>query len=259
MKILDCNGIYIIFNNQTEDYYIGSTSKTFKRRLSQHISDLKKQKHRNIHLQRAFNKYGWISFTFAIIEVVQDQSNIIPREQYYLDTLKPHYNIAIIAECSSKGRKQTPEQIERLRQINIGRPAWNRGLRFSEESRKKMSESKKGKSFKRGVSTKSKNPVKRSDGKLYDNPSLAALELGVKANTIIKAISDKKIKRTVKGYYFEYIDYVDPLKYIVKCKRGYTVRVKDTYLGYVGTIDEAISLRDSYLKSLDKSESEELE
>lgn len=259
MKILDCKGIYIIFNSQTEDYYIGSASISFKKRLTQHISDLKKQKHRNIHLQRAFNKYGWISFTFSVIEVIQDESTIIPREQHYLDTLKPHYNIAIVAENSAKGRKRTPEQIERLRQINIGRPAWNRGILFSEESRKKMSEAKKGKSARKGISTQAKNPVKRSDGKVYDNPSIAAAELGVKANTIIKAISDKKIKRAVKGYYFEYTGYIDPLKNIVKCKRGFTVRVNGTYLGYVGNLDEAIELRDSYLKTLDKSETEEVE
>jgi group I intron endonuclease len=43
------------------------------------------------------------------------------------------------------GKKHTPESIEKNRQSNLGKPAWNKGKTFSEESRKKMSAARKGK------------------------------------------------------------------------------------------------------------------
>lgn len=207
MSLMNKTGIYIIFNHITEDYYIGSASVKFCNRQRQHKCELKYNRHRSIYLQRAYNKYGSNNFTFSILEVVEDQSNIIPREQWYLDNWKPRYNIAKIADNSAKGRKMSEEHKQRLREINLGRPAWNRGIPFAEESRKLMSLAKKGKRppnyGKKGERLK---PLMRSDGKLFDNPTKAAIELDVKPNTIVKSISDKTRVRTVKGYTFKYID-----------------------------------------------------
>lgn len=199
-------GVYKILNKVTQDFYIGSTTISFSRRFTQHKSDLRKNKHRNIHLQRAYNKYGLDNFEFIIVETIEDDSIILEREQFYLD-LKPKYNLATIAGNSAKGRKLNPEQIEKVRQRFIGKPSWNKGLKFSEESRKRMSEAKKGKtSPKKGITGISDNPIIRSDGQIYKNPQEAAEILGVKANTIIKSISDKKIIRKVKGFTFKYLD-----------------------------------------------------
>ena len=199
-------GVYKILNKVTGDFYIGSTSISFSRRFTQHKSDLKKNKHRNIYLQRAYNKYGLNNFDFIIVEIIEDDSKILEREQFYLD-LKPKYNLATIAGNSAKGRKLSPEEIERIRQRFIGKPSWNKGLKFSSESRKKMSESKKGKtSPNKGKTGISKNQIIRSDGQVYKNPQEAAEILGVKPNTIVKSISDKTKIRKVKGFTFKKLD-----------------------------------------------------
>jgi group I intron endonuclease len=45
-------------------------------------------------------KYGYSEFSLEILEYC-DPINIISREQYYLDNLKPEYNILTIARSSN--------------------------------------------------------------------------------------------------------------------------------------------------------------
>jgi len=196
-------GIYKILNTVTNDFYIGSASVDLKSRKQQHFCGLKLNKHRNIHLQRAYNKYGKDSFVFNIIEYCIP-ADCIKREQFFIDTMNPHYNIDRVAG-SRRGYKMTKEQIEALSKRLKGKPAWNKGIPFGVESRKKMSEAKKGKpGARKGLVGVNYNPVIRSDGVIFNNPHLAAMVLNVKANTIIKAISDQNIVRKVRGFIFKY-------------------------------------------------------
>ena len=74
--------------------YIGSTIKSFKYRLSQHYSNLRSDNHPNYILQAAYDKYG--EFKTNILEKVNftNVKELRLREQYYIDLLKPEYNIA---------------------------------------------------------------------------------------------------------------------------------------------------------------------
>lgn len=208
MNELDRTGIYKIVNTVTNDFYIGSTKVCFRRRFCQHKSDLRKNIHKNIHLQRAYNKYGKNNFSFIILEVMDNLDEIVIMEQLYIDYEKPKYNIIRDVENYGLGRTLTPEQklahSERMRKRR-GIPSWNKGLKFSLESRLKMSKSMKGRVCKyKGVVGRNYNPVIREDGVIFKNPYYAALELNVKPNTIIKAISDKTKVRRVKGFTFKY-------------------------------------------------------
>ena len=84
-------GVYKILNNQNNKFYIGS-SKNLSKRWTQHKSDLKNKTHINIILQRSWNKYGEDSFSFEIVEECH-QDILLNREQHYIDTLKPEFNI----------------------------------------------------------------------------------------------------------------------------------------------------------------------
>jgi group I intron endonuclease len=85
-------------------------------------------KHGNSHLQRSWNKYGENSFRFEIVEELPT-SQLQSVEQQYLDWCKAisewSYNIGYDAECSSRGRKFTPEQIEQLKIVQ--RRNWAEG------------------------------------------------------------------------------------------------------------------------------------
>jgi group I intron endonuclease len=98
--------IYKIENSLNNDFYIGSTT-NLKKRYYTHLYDIRKNKNTCVKLIRAVNKYEEHNFIFYIIEKC-DISNLLNREQYYLDKLNPKYNIAKIAG-SNLGIKRTEE------------------------------------------------------------------------------------------------------------------------------------------------------
>jgi group I intron endonuclease len=155
------SGIYQIRNVITEECYIGSAI-NFHNRWFEHKRALRKNKHCNKHLQNAWNKYNEESFIFEIIEEVLNKSNLIIKEQYYLDLLKPEYNICQIAgsttgaafydskdfrqkqSISHKGKKRSDES-KRKQSISMLGNKSNTGLIMPEYVRKKISIANKGK------------------------------------------------------------------------------------------------------------------
>lgn len=97
--------IYKIENTITKDFYIGSAVDYNYRRWL-HLHRLRKGKHHSPILQNSFKKYGEGAFLFSIVEEVLDKEKLIEREQYYIDTLNPRYNICRIAG-SALGYKHT--------------------------------------------------------------------------------------------------------------------------------------------------------
>lgn len=82
-------GVYKIENLITHKIYVGSSVDMPSRR-NDHFSALRRGVHVNRVLQNSFTKHGEINFKFSIIETCD---NLVEREQYYIDTLKPEYNI----------------------------------------------------------------------------------------------------------------------------------------------------------------------
>lgn len=119
--------IYQIRNIIDNKIYIGS-AKYKRKRFFHHRSQLRINKHANILLQRAWNKYGEDVFEFQVLEQVTPE-NLITREQFYLDKFKPFaprgYNICRTAG-STLGRKRTKAEKEYLSKLNKGKklPQW---------------------------------------------------------------------------------------------------------------------------------------
>ena len=88
------SGIYMLLNKINGKRYIGS-SKNLRARLWEHRSLLRHNKHINQHLQNAWNKYGEINFDYSIIEFC-DENIRYEKEQFYVDAIKPEYNISIV-------------------------------------------------------------------------------------------------------------------------------------------------------------------
>lgn len=96
-------GIYKIESNiEPEKFYIGSSS-NLEHRERQHLSMLRNSTHFATYLQNYVNKNGIDSINFSIIEEC-NLENIIIKEQFYIDTLKPIFNSRLTAE-SNRGHK----------------------------------------------------------------------------------------------------------------------------------------------------------
>ena len=137
-KIPEISGIYSITNILNRHRYIGSTN-NFKRRLTRHRSELRKNHHHSQYLQRAFNKYGEVHFQVEILEKCEPiHDTLLMIEQKYLD-LKPEYNISEVADRPARTNVVVSDETRmKLRLANLGK-------KHSEESRKKMSEAQKKK------------------------------------------------------------------------------------------------------------------
>lgn len=133
------SGIYCITNTSNGKRYVGSAVKLQQRRR-EHWSRLGQGIHRNPHLQNAFNMYGISVFRFDVIEYCEKMC-LIEREQFFIDTLHPEYNIMAKAG-SNIGHRWTDEQKARLK---ITRPVSGfKGKHLSEEAKAKISKANTG-------------------------------------------------------------------------------------------------------------------
>jgi hypothetical protein len=86
-------GIYEITNLITGDNYIGQSTHLTKRK-HEHFSQTKENYYSNQKLFEAMNLYSQDVFSFTVIESLPiDKKLLLKREQYYINKLKPTYNI----------------------------------------------------------------------------------------------------------------------------------------------------------------------
>nr|YP_009568375.1 GIY-YIG endonuclease [Orbilia oligospora]QBL02006.1 GIY-YIG endonuclease [Orbilia oligospora]QID02759.1 GIY-YIG endonuclease [Orbilia oligospora]QID02827.1 GIY-YIG endonuclease [Orbilia oligospora] len=95
------SGIYMLTNKVTKDFYIGQSKNIYNRFLNYFNPAYIKRSNNSI-IGRALVKYGYSKFSLTILEYC-DKSNLTTREQYYLDNLKPVYNILKTAGAYSDG------------------------------------------------------------------------------------------------------------------------------------------------------------
>lgn len=119
----DTPGIYVIRNTISGRVYVGS-SYQINSRWRSHRKRLRKGNHHSTTLQRSWNKHGEKAFLFEIVEVVWNEGNLFPREQYWIDRLN-----------------SSDPQIGFNMHSKVG---GGRGYRFSDEARALMSETRKG-------------------------------------------------------------------------------------------------------------------
>ena len=164
-------GIYKITNIIDNKIYIGSSTKLHKR-YYYHLNLLRNNKHYNIHLQYAFNKYNEKSFIFDIVEYCEENV-LIEKEEFYIkyyNTLDDNYGYNINPNGdrppSWVGKKHKNETKIKISQSNKGKI-------ISVEQRELISKTHKGKiiseDHKKILSDKNKGDKNAMYGKkLYD-------------------------------------------------------------------------------------------
>ncbi|GJP47534.1 hypothetical protein CLOM_g8841 [Closterium sp. NIES-68] len=114
---------------QPEHTYVGSTN-NLKRRILYHRSDFARNKNTCPLFYQAIREHGWQQFEFAVLEHVLVEAHLLQREQYYLDSLLPHFNVNKLV-WSEKGISRFPQDAQ------IDRIKWPRKL--SDETKAKIS------------------------------------------------------------------------------------------------------------------------
>lgn len=109
------SGIYKIINKVNGKYYVGSSVDIPSRR-NQHLRMLDKNRHTNVHLQNAWNKYGKELFHFVVVELLLE-SELLTREQFYLDECKsnPDSNYNLTYSSTAPMRSPSKMMIERVK------------------------------------------------------------------------------------------------------------------------------------------------
>lgn len=167
--------IYKITCVVTDDFYIGSAVKP-KRRRWEHWDALKNNRHHCVALQIAWNEYGEDAFEFEVVEDVSDESKLLGIEDTYLARYAGNpdcYNTALSTQipCSTQkevrekitqslkehyannphprqGKKHTPETLAKIAANRIpprGENHYRYGKTVSEETRKKIGDTQRGK------------------------------------------------------------------------------------------------------------------
>lgn len=113
------SGVYAIINQAGGNMYVGA-SKGVTSRWVRHQTLLRNNKHHSRHLQNAWDKYGPQRFQFVILAFC-GVDDLADTEQYYINTLRPVYNVIKIVGAipSSKtrnaGRKHSEETKQKMR------------------------------------------------------------------------------------------------------------------------------------------------
>lgn len=130
------SGVYLVKCLSNGRQYVGSSS-DIRKRWKEHRYDLRHGKHHNRHWQNAWNKYGESQFAWSMLEETPCDDRIIrQREQHWITTLRPEFNVSEYAFPTRLGATASDET---KRRMSVGRrAAWSR---LSEDERASIRQS----------------------------------------------------------------------------------------------------------------------
>lgn len=211
-------GVYQIRNKINGKIYVGSASFSIFDRWKRHLVSLKKGTN-NQYLQNSYLKYGSSCFEFSVLEECKPEECIV-KEQFWIDTLNPEYNILKVAG-SWKGHRHKQHSIEKMRIGNLGK-------RASIETKKLLSSQRTGTKNPRFGLPKERHPYFNKKGNehpsfgrpawnrrrvicisnsmIFESVTMAGKALNIDPSSIVKNINGKY--KSAGNKTFAYIDNV---------------------------------------------------
>lgn len=142
--------IYQITNMLTGDFYIGS-SQSFARREWQHRYALRRNEHKNPHMQASWNKYGEEAFVFEVLEEVPEGEDVLAFENKHLHAHVGRHNCFNVNRDAAAPRlgqtlsAATKGKISRNRKgKHAGESHYRYGQTLSDDVRARISETQRG-------------------------------------------------------------------------------------------------------------------
>jgi group I intron endonuclease len=195
------SGVYLGTNLINGNNYVGSSVNLGKRFSSYFSFNYITNPKNNMLINKALVKYGYSNFSLEILEYCDDPDLAISREQYYMDLLKPVYNLSKVAgsslgfkhtaESRSKmGGIRSPEQLAKI--ISATQNSHSNGDGFSPDVRAKISKSM----VNFNIKTKGKKVVFTSleteEILTFVSMRDASLKMNISRNTINQHVLSKK-------------------------------------------------------------------
>lgn len=195
-------------NNLTKSLYIGSSSNLSRRFQTYfNVKTINNRRGRSI-IYQAIIKYGYKAFNLYILEYCKKEE-LIKREQHYMDTLNPQYNILKVAD-SCLGREHTQETKIKMSLAKLGIKLTEEtktkmslaslGLKHTEEAKAKMSKVKLGnqsrpKGYKHTEETIAKLKLAQQNRTKLPKPGISVKILDLKTNKSITYSSYREAAR----------------------------------------------------------------
>ena len=185
------NGIYGIKNLVTGYVYVGKTEVNFGDRWDCHKAQLRGNYHDNKNLQQAWNQYGEENFSLIILHDLSDDDDINALEKFYIRKYQEQdlcYNIHQGGENGWPGIQITNKAKSEIGQKNKQHMT---GVKMSEETKKKMSESQKNKKLNTPETVKE---IRRLYNEEHKSTGQIAELLNIKKGTVCSIVSYKTWK-----------------------------------------------------------------
>jgi group I intron endonuclease len=272
--------IYKIINMITKKVYIGQTVRNNpNERIRAHF---KKARHVDL-VYESSKKYGKDVFTSEVIYIAFDLDELNRAERYfisYYNSLVPNgYNIQLGGNGAGKLSTETKKKMSRnIRKWYQENKHPFKGKSFSKSHKEALSRVRKGfdstarrKGRERWIEKKKMKiisiNIKTKKETEFNSIKECADSLGLQGCNISRVLAGKTNRTQHKGYTFRYKERENnqlplpkdrKLKYITSVnKGGYSVVIRGKYIGWRKTLEDAMEIRDTYLKKLDNIPEEE--
>lgn len=163
----DTSGIYVIVNDITKEFYIGST-RDLNRRLSHHFGLLRRGKSTSKKFQKSFDEWGYANFSYYLLYKTDDTNNMRERENDLLE--ENSGNVLLLNTSTING-------------------TWNNEGNPFQEQRKEVSQ--KISLAKKGKRNINKMHLVVADGVLYKSYQDAEDGTAVNSSTVHRRVNSK--------------------------------------------------------------------
>lgn len=186
-------GIYRIKNLTNLKFYIGSSNDLGRRfRIYFNVNQLMRS---NMYIYKAILKYGYSNFSLDIIEYCEPNL-LISREQYYIDLLKPEYNILKVAYSFLGFKHSLSTRIQMsINNTGVNHPLY--GKKPSYETRIKIGKALRSNSTIDIIPNLNWNGVKLNTFSLYNKTNIKIKVFDLSNNLVNEFSSIKSVAKVL--------------------------------------------------------------
>lgn len=204
--------LYKATNMVNGRFYIGITNRQLRHRKWKHVCSSNAGS--NLKFHRAIKKHGKENFSFEPMWYLSSYKEALDEESRLIRILRPEYNLTA-GGGGIFGHKMSEEAKKKMSSAKKGRPSLNKGKKWPQEMKNKISGTLKEK-YKSGeiksdisvmVAARRKKIICLNDGLQFDSSTSAALYYGLLPGAPARVARGER--KSIKGLFFKWGPNVD--------------------------------------------------